>query len=379
MADVPNPYIIHLELYWPNGNRVSKNEIAKVDSFDVYNNSVTWESQCGHNDATGGWNSAVMQNISAFSYRGTPNLRFDVIDGDNHVVYSTSIFQSIAAESTVRIIVGQSAYVVGTKIWTIGGKVRFSDGSLVKAGTVKVFDVTQGSELSLGSVSLDASGTYSVSFAESAFSSNGVAHTEPNVLVRYYDEGGDLNAQSVRQDHLAAGTHSIDLKVNVRSGEFRVFGNVENPLGLPVAGVDLEVYHLAWTIAGFDEVAVVSGVSNGVGKYEFFYDRPIVPTTASPCGTPAGQMNLVVYAKRTVDKKTEILAKSDVIYDAAKEQQVDLTVNLPASTTSSEYKNPRRRASALPHRREYRPMEGAQSARLQSGVRDLRSQVHGEQ
>jgi hypothetical protein len=279
-----------------------------------------------------------MQNISAFSYRGTPNLRFDVTDVNNQVVFSTQIFQNIAAESTVRIIVGQSAYVVGTKVWTIRGAVRFSDGSIVKAGTVKVLDVTQGSELALGSVSLDSAGTYTVSFPESAFSSNGVAHTEPNVLVRYYDEGGDLNAQSVRQDHLESGTHQIDLKVNVRSGEFRVYGTVRNPIGLPVAGVDLEVYHLAWTTAGFDEVAVVNGVSNGVGKYDFFYERPLVPTPASPCGTPAGQMNLVVYAKRTVDNETEILAKSDVIFDAAKEQQVDLTVNLPASTTSSEYK-----------------------------------------
>jgi hypothetical protein len=73
---VPNPYVINIELYWPNGTKPNQNQIAVVKAEDVNGNVVTQQGQSGFNPANGGWQSIVMQNIAAFQAREKPNLRF---------------------------------------------------------------------------------------------------------------------------------------------------------------------------------------------------------------------------------------------------------------------------------------------------------------
>jgi hypothetical protein len=85
----------------------------------------------------------------------------------------------------------------------VSGKVRRTNGTVVASGTVQAFDSTESpttpgvrSEVLLGTASLSASGSYSITYSSSSFSSNGVPHTQPNLLLRVYDTVGQKLAES---------------------------------------------------------------------------------------------------------------------------------------------------------------------------------------
>ena len=113
MPTVANPYFIYIELFWPDGHRATQNEIASVNATDVNAGVNTPEGQSGWDPTTGGWQPIFMQNIAVFTPRGAPNLRFDVVNTQNVDVYQTVVFNNIASGSTVHIIIGQSATIVG--------------------------------------------------------------------------------------------------------------------------------------------------------------------------------------------------------------------------------------------------------------------------
>src|SRR5438132_14221924 len=102
MSEVPNPYFINIELFWPNGLRANQNEIARVKAVDVNGSTVTDEGQSGFDPATGGWQPVFMQNIAAFyPPRLRPNLRFEVDNVAEQVVHTTQLFNNIPSGSTV--------------------------------------------------------------------------------------------------------------------------------------------------------------------------------------------------------------------------------------------------------------------------------------
>ena len=102
MPSPPNPYFIYIELFWPDGHRATQNEIARVKATDVNGATLTDEGQSGWDPNTGGWQPIFMQNIAAFASRGTPNLRFDVINTQEVDVYQTVTFNNIASGSNSR-------------------------------------------------------------------------------------------------------------------------------------------------------------------------------------------------------------------------------------------------------------------------------------
>jgi len=106
---VANPYLLHIELYWPNGTRPTQNEIARVRAFDVNGATVTDEGQSGYDAVSGGWQDVYLQNIAAFyPPRLQPNIRLEVEDTANQVVHTTQVFGVIQSGSTVKIVIGQS-------------------------------------------------------------------------------------------------------------------------------------------------------------------------------------------------------------------------------------------------------------------------------
>src|SRR3954469_7486333 len=130
MPAPPNPYFIYIELFWPDGHAANQNEIARVIAYDVNPtppNTVTNEGQSGFNPATGGWQPVFMQNFTAFyPPREQPSLKFEVVSTAEVSLYTTVVFNAIPSGSTVHIIIGQSATLVGggTTTFTVTGHAR---------------------------------------------------------------------------------------------------------------------------------------------------------------------------------------------------------------------------------------------------------------
>ncbi len=337
---VPDPYFINIELYWPNGTRPNQNEIARVRAYDVYNNVSTWEGESGFNPATGGWMPVYMQNRAVFLSRGRPNLRFEVFSVQEQIVHSTQVFDQIPSGATVRITIGVGAVLVGDTptTWTVSGHVHRQDGTPYSPGMVRAFDVTNDSEVQLGSeATLGSDGVYTITYTSTEFQSNGGSHSTPNLVVRVYDAGGVVVAERVTSD--ATQNYVLDIEVLGSNGTSRrVFGAVINKLGLPVSGVWVEAYHLGWTEDGIGETQLGEAVqSDGAGDYEIRYDPPFTEGDDFTCGTPAGQINLLVYAKEGTGSTAKVLKASEIIFNAAVEQEVNLLVDKEASSTDSEY------------------------------------------
>jgi hypothetical protein len=351
MASPPNPYFIYIELVWPDGHRATPNEIARVKATDVNGATLTDEGQSGFNPNTGGWMPIFMQNIAAFASRGTPNLRFDVVNTAEQTVFTTQVFNNIASGSTVHIVIGQSATLVGggTTTFTVTGHARRkSNAGGFFPGNIQVFDVTNGLEVSLGTGTLAPDGGYNVSFTSDQFTNNGGgSHVQPNLQVRLFDP---TTAQLLVQSALLMGWvqgQVVDLLVDdsVPSGqEHKVFGAVTNGLGLPVSGVMVQAFDVVWSTAGIQEIPLGTAFSDATGTYSIIYQVPNPPGLPNACGPSPDQVNLLVRAVSsnptsppTSPPTFTTLGSVGVIFNAAREQRADLVVNKTAVSTDSEY------------------------------------------
>lgn len=253
-----NPYFIYIDLFLSDGvTRPTQNQIARVQAFDVNGTTVTDEGQSGFNPATGGWMPVFMQNIAAFSPpRDQPNLKFEVFDTTNALVYTTQVFSAIPSGSTVKIVIGISASIEGTGSFTVTGHVRNAAGAPVNSGTATATDVTNGSTATLGLVALATDGSYSISFLPTQFANNGSPHVLPNLQITALDGAGQFLAQSPIVIG-AANNAVIDLTVAAppQTEANTVFGAITNSLGLPVAGVFVQAYDVVWTTAGIQELS----------------------------------------------------------------------------------------------------------------------------
>jgi hypothetical protein len=345
----PNPYFIYIELFKADGvTRPNQNEIARVRAYDVNSGVTVWEGESGFNPSTGGWYPVYMQNFAAFyPPREQPNLKFVVYNTQEQIVHTTQIFNAIPSASTVKIVIGVSDALVGggnNTIWTVSGTVKHLDNTPLTSGTVRAYDITNGSTKELGHTSIGAAGGYSISYTTADFTNNGGSHTPPNLTVRAFDAA---DTQLGQTGPVAAATNQVlDISVpNVvpdpGSNKRRVFGRVQNQLGLPVSGVIVQAFHVGWTVQNLQEFPLQPEpppyiTSNGAGDYEILYDPPSVSGSA-PCSPPAGQVNLIVYAKELEGSTLKVLFTSDVVFDAPAEQRVDLFVNKTAVSTDSEY------------------------------------------
>ncbi|HLK89847.1 MAG TPA: carboxypeptidase-like regulatory domain-containing protein, partial [Polyangia bacterium] len=339
-----NPYFIYIDLFLSDGvTRPTQNQIARVEAYDVNGTTVTDEGQSGFNPATGGWMPVYMQNIAAFSPpRDQPNLKFQVYDTTNALVYTTQVFNTIASGSTVKIVIGVSASIEGTGSFTVTGHVRNAAGAPVNSGTVTATDVTNGSTVTLGLVALASDGSYSISFLPTQFANNGSPHVLPNLQITAQDGAGQLLAQSPIVIG-AANNAVIDLTVAAppTTEANTVFGSITNSLGLPVAGVYVQAYDVVWTTSGIQELSLAAAVqTDGNGHYLITYASPVVPGSPTSCGPPTNQINLQVkaFTQDTASPPNQTqLALSPILVAAASNQEVDLTVTSVAVSTTSEY------------------------------------------
>src|SRR5690606_4572255 len=134
---VPNPYIIHIELFWPNGTRPNQNEIARVDVFE---SNWTWRGQCGWNPSTGGWMDLVVQNAPPLADLAT--LRFRETSTAEQQVHQTGLYSASPNGSTMKIIIGVSDELIQpvSPPFSVSGVDTNQSGSNVTDGTVEISD-----------------------------------------------------------------------------------------------------------------------------------------------------------------------------------------------------------------------------------------------
>ncbi|WP_437943248.1 neuraminidase-like domain-containing protein [Sorangium sp. So ce281] len=242
---IPNPYIINIDLFWPNMNRPTQNEIARVRAFDIEGSTEREVGQGQYDPETGGW-PVVLQRVAVFeSTRETANLRFRIYSASGQEVGWTQTFNAIQSGSRVRIIIGQSAELVSSgATWTASSR------------------------------------------------------------------------------------------------QHRAFGAVRNTIGLAASGIVVEAYHVGWTSGGIDEFLLSRAESDAGGNFEILYSPPPVASASIPIGTPAGQINLILYANEKLNPEgTDLrrLSSSEVIYNAAREQQLDVVIDRVVANADCEY------------------------------------------
>lgn len=329
---VPNPYIIHIELFWPNETRPNQNEIARVDAFE---SNWTWRGQCGWNQATGGWMDLVVQNAPPLTDLAT--LRFRVTNTAEQEVHLTVFYSEIQNGSTIRIIIGESDELIPpvTPPFVVNGSVTNQLGGSIAEGTVEVSDVTLDQTVVLGTVAVDSSGQYFLSFPRSAFEDNGEYHTLPNLVARYFDAESVLKAEASPSGPVGQTT-TINLVVQEHQPNDRVvFGEVKNPLGRSVANVWVELHQVNWKATGIVETPLGSQETDGSGKYSIPYSLAAVDGTNSAC-QQTEEPALSVVAKAS-SEATPRLAQEGPFFNVPPQFRVDLVVDRPANGTTSEY------------------------------------------
>jgi hypothetical protein len=290
----------------------------------------------------GGWYAIYMQNIAAFHPpREKPNLKFEVVNTQEQIVYTTQSFNQIASASTVKIVIGVSAEIVGgadNTVFNVSGTVTHLNGTPLATGRVIAFHVSS-PDKRLGEATLASNGTYSINFLASAFRVNG-SPSNPNLRVRVESSSGQLLNEGALSN--APQNAVVNITVPDQTNPVpkrRVFGTVKNDLGLAVSNIQVEALHIAWTGQGIVDVPLGTPwpKSDGGGRYEILYDAPPVSTPENPCATPVGEVNLLVRARDPGGG--DALFTSDVIMNAPSEQEVDPVVGRTAATTGSEYRN----------------------------------------
>ena len=94
---IPNPYIIHIELYWQDGTRPNQNQVARVNAFEANN---AWRGQSGYNPSTGGWQDVVIQNNPPVV--NLLDLKFQVVSTSEQQLHMTKVFQKLVPETAVQ-------------------------------------------------------------------------------------------------------------------------------------------------------------------------------------------------------------------------------------------------------------------------------------
>jgi hypothetical protein len=258
----------------------------------------------------------------------------------------TKVFQDVPGGSTVKIIIGISDEITppggGTIQYTAHGNVKDYTGAIVTVGSVQVCDFTNGQTAVLGTSAVDGSGNYSVTFAKTAFENNGgQQHDPPNLVAKYFDAGGNFIVEKY-----PAGTAGQNTVIDITlpelpsTGDRIVFGGVTNTLHLPVSGIVVQAYHLAWTTSGIQEVFLGHALSDGRGAYEIHYTSPAANPNLSPCASELSStgVNLFLYARDgTLADPGDELTRTEPYCDAPARLRVNLEVDAVAVTVGSEY------------------------------------------
>ena len=272
MPSVPNPYFIYIELFWPDGHRATQNEIATVNATDINAGVNTVEGQSGWDPTTGGWQPIFMQNIAVFIPRGAPNLRFDVINTQNVDVYQTVVFNNIASGSTVHIIIGQSATIVGggtgPTTFTVTGHARkLSNSAAFFPGNIKVFDVTNNSELCSGARCWARTAHTASPSRPTVQQQRGLARqAEPSGAAVRPDDGAAADPIG-RSSWAGCPVKSSTSWWTIRSAwarSTRCSARHERARASG-SGVMVQAFDMVWTTAGIQEISLGTTVSDGRG------------------------------------------------------------------------------------------------------------------
>lgn len=204
------------------------------------------------------------------------------------------------------------------QIHTISGLVRQEDGTPlhVSGFTVCAFDVHfPDSPVSCGAAAaLQADGFYRIDYA---WQSNGHGRTGPDLLVRVCDARGDVVAEATKTS--AVLQEFIDITAAVLR---IVHGTVRHATGFPLAGL---------TARAFDrdmraEVLLGQAVTDEDGNYQITYDAGQLHPGKTSADLVIRVLESDTAAEGQEDGRGEELAMSDIVFNAAPQQTIDIEI-----------------------------------------------------
>ncbi|MDR1759673.1 MAG: hypothetical protein LBR60_04000 [Fibrobacter sp.] len=281
---------------------------------------------------------------SSDSYRIAPNLLVRAFSADDSLLVQSGVLAEAPSETVIDLVLISDE-------WEISGFVQDADGYAVTLGSVEIYDVSAGYELSLGSAALDSQGQYRVLYSKNAFQLGNPFREAPDILVKLFYPQGVLLMQSAVVEN-ASSKQVMDLILpESSSGEsqYCVYGSVTNKAKLPVAHHTVEAFLLRISNGEFSETLLGSAFTDVSGNYEIYYDPSFLefPILSDPTDHGAETDSIFIRLPRSAASDGSIIYDvSSVICHSAKRQKIDIRVDRASGSDDSEYERVRFALSA---------------------------------
>lgn len=184
------------------------------------------------------------------------------------------------------------------------------DGKAVADVMVRAFDWYKEVYTFLGEASTDQKGLYQIEFLETAFKNIASDRKNPNLIVRIYDQKNKQIGQSKQVDQAERIT---ELNVEVNTSPFRVYGFVFDSTGKPVQNANVKAFDrdLRWE----ELLGVIQTVESGFFEIKY-----------SPKQFQRSEKGLADLIVRAYDEQNNELISSGIIFNAAPETEVNLSL-----------------------------------------------------
>jgi hypothetical protein len=333
---IPDTWHVHGSVFGQNGPASSLE--GNIYLYGWRNGAEYWLANANFNAGNFTLTFARDQFQFGNAEIAAPDVIFRIYDYQGNLIWQYGPVALSGSDSSLNPLLGGGIAAPeapdtpsGSGGWEVSGFVRDSQGYLVTLGKVHAYDISGDARTELGSVSLGSSGQYRISFASSS---------APSLKVCLYYPAGVLLSESEIVNN-SSPSQTIDLLVQSVSSsetesEYCVFGHVTNNAGLPVAHHVVKAYvlRMATETSGFEELELGFVPTDINGYYEISYDHIKLefPISEEPPSHGAGTASLFIKLPKAQGYDT-----SPIVCHSAKRQQIDIQVDRPSGSDSSEY------------------------------------------
>ncbi|MEO6545003.1 MAG: hypothetical protein ABIP05_13285, partial [Nitrospiraceae bacterium] len=150
-----------------------------------------------------------------------------------------AVTSKLIASSRSRKVMGDTPGKDGADNFVVSGQIVYSEKRPAVGVKVVAFDLDMASENNLGTALTDAKGRYSIVYSAALYKRSAAEKGGPELVVRVYNEQGELIGQSRRVNNAGRLT---ELNVALTPAMYRVSGTVRHSDGRPVAHMTVKAF-----------------------------------------------------------------------------------------------------------------------------------------
>ncbi|MDP1948655.1 MAG: neuraminidase-like domain-containing protein [Nitrospirota bacterium] len=225
------------------------------------------------------------------------------------------------ASSRSRQMISDTPGKDGVDDFVVSGQVMYADKRPAAGVKVVALDLDVAGENNLGTALTDAKGRFSIVYSAALYQRSVAEKGGPELVVRVYNEQGELIGQSRRVNNAGRLT---EVNISLTPAMYRVRGTVRHSDGRPVSHVIVKAFDrdMRWE----EPLGHTKTTESGLYEIPYTYDKFQ--------RSEKGLADLVV---RVCDEKNNELASSQIIFNAKKDVAVDLTLPSADSRGPSEF------------------------------------------